>query len=243
MRISGAADNVTGYQGSGSKQDLVHTCLVSRLLYNHSINRNVLVAFLLHERCAMLRSFGCVWLPPFIQFHQFIGTHSLALVETDSAELCFLYGKNFETVLLTHPVSSTFHSRVDAQKVMESRVKFDSLTFTNVGVAMSLREFVRKKYIANDCLVGRAVASATAGLGVSNTIAGSGIVLLGIFRFFKNFTIVAWSLELCPVYGNRLTPYYMGLRTQMVKSGCTLGKSNDLICFRRGERECQNHTD
>ncbi|KAF9808431.1 hypothetical protein SFRURICE_008484, partial [Spodoptera frugiperda] len=58
--------------------------------------------------------------------------------------------------------------------------------------------FYRKRFFY--CLVGRVVASATTRQGVSGSIPGSGEVLLGYFRFFENFSVVARSLERCPPY-------------------------------------------
>ena len=60
----------------------------------------------------------------------------------------------------------------------------------------------------DNCLVGLVVLSATATLEVLGSISRSSKkVLLG---FSMKFSIAARSLDLCPVNGNRLAPYYLG---------------------------------
>lgn len=50
----------------------------------------------------------------------------------------------------------------------------------------------------------RMFASPTAVQVVSDSVSVWGTVLLGLFQFFKNVSIVARRLALCPIYDNRL---------------------------------------
>lgn len=74
-------------------------------------------------------------------------------------------------------------------------------------------------------LIGRVIANSTAGQEVWGSIARSGTVFLDYFRFSDNFSMATRSLALCPEYGIRFTPFYMGPLTNMVKNWSTLYNS------------------
>ncbi|KAF9809231.1 hypothetical protein SFRURICE_012183 [Spodoptera frugiperda] len=82
------------------------------------------------------------------------------------------------------------------------------------------------------------------GLGFDSRIGlRSTISTTRFFRFFEKKTVVARSLELCPVYGNRITPYYMGLITHMVKSGCIAALRATVFCALIGWFICASQSE
>ncbi|KAF9805001.1 hypothetical protein SFRURICE_015949 [Spodoptera frugiperda] len=135
----------------------------------------------------------------------FFGYSKYFSVVARSLEMCIVYGNSLTPYymgLITQMVKVGVHCIAALRAVM----------CTSAYPSGDKRR--DQKY----CLVDRVVATATTEQGVLGSIPGPGKVLLGLW-ISENFSVAPRSLELCPVYGNRLTPHYIGLITQMVKSG------------------------
>ncbi|KAF9800816.1 hypothetical protein SFRURICE_007524, partial [Spodoptera frugiperda] len=117
----------------------------------------------------MLRCFGCVWLPSIL----FIGTHSLALVETDLAKLCFLYGKmhamdTYCRCVLRIASLLSIHCTFELGIFLHDECMYSSKTRNGFNAV-----WMGLKWLLIKCCVGQVVASVTARQGVSCSIPGS----------------------------------------------------------------------
>ncbi|KAF9791825.1 hypothetical protein SFRURICE_020224 [Spodoptera frugiperda] len=118
---------------------------------------------------------------------------------------CFV-GRVVASTLTGQEVSGSIYCTANTKSEIVSSIYGNRLTPYNMELITQIVKCVCTLYSGITCRP-----------GVSGSYPRSGNVLLGFFWFFENFSVVAWNLELYPVFGNRLIPNYMRLITQIMK--------------------------